>query len=227
MNRPRALRIAGVLVLAGIVILAGSYARAELGLEVDPDSIRAFVANLGWKGPAVYLVLVIFRHVLLLPSIIVLPVGGVLFGATLGTLLGGAGITITGLFGFTVSRVLRPEWIVKDLGARAELLQRRIEAAGPWLVAIVTAHPIGPMSPLHWASGLTKISVFVFLAALALGALMRAFAFSFFGSAVLDPGSRDFYLATGLLTVVAFAPLAHPGLRRRILHAATFSDEVE
>jgi len=69
-----------VALVAGL-FLAGFGLRSGLGIELNRDSIESAVATLGWKGPALYVGLVTFRQFLLLPSALVLPVGGVVFGA--------------------------------------------------------------------------------------------------------------------------------------------------
>ena len=45
----------------------------------------------------------------------------------------------------------------------------------------------------------------------------RAFAYAFFGSTLLDVGSREFFVATAALLAVALLPLAHRGLREKVL----------
>ena len=67
--------------------------------------------------------------------------------------------------------------------------------------------PIGPLSPVHWAAGLSPLSLASFVGALALGAPVRAFAYSFFGEALLDTGSETFRIAVVVLVVTIVLPL--------------------
>ena len=65
----------------------------NLGIEFTQESIRQLVEGLGWKASAIFVGLVTFRQFLFLPSVVVLPVGGIVFGAELGTLLGATGMS--------------------------------------------------------------------------------------------------------------------------------------
>ena len=60
---------------------------------------------------------------------------------------------------------------------------------------------------------------------MAIGGPIRAFLLSLFGAALINPGSREFVLATAVLIVAAVLPLAHPGFRRFLfLRGATDGD---
>jgi uncharacterized membrane protein YdjX (TVP38/TMEM64 family) len=206
--------------LVAALFVGGRWLRGELGIELSAAGIQAAVAGLGWRAPALFVGLVTFRQFLFLPSALVLPAGGVVFGALLGTLLGALGIVLSAAFKYSVARALGREWLRPRFGAAVEAFERHAEAAGPPVVALVTAHPAGPMSPVFWAAGFAAVPALGFLVAVTLAAPVRAFAYSFFGSALLDPGAPRFWVATALLALAALAPLAHPGVRARILHTA-------
>lgn len=212
MRRPL-LTILPAIVLA---VIAGRFLRGYLGLEMSSASIQAWVEHLGWMAPAIYLGLVVFRHFLLIPSTVLLAAGGLCFGAAVGAGLGALGIALCGLAQFALVRVLRPRWVLSQVDRNVWGFERIIERAGPWLVAVVTAHPAMPMSAVHLAAGLSPVSIFSFASALSLGAFVRAFILAFFGSTLLEPGSPRFYAASLLLVAVFTVPLLHRGLRRRM-----------
>ncbi|HSJ97489.1 MAG TPA: VTT domain-containing protein [Myxococcota bacterium] len=208
------------LALIAALVLGGRAVRASLGIEFDAGSIQGVVAALGWKGPAIFVGLVTFRQFLFLPSAVVLPAGGVVFGALEGTLLGALGILLSAALKYGLARALGREWLQARFGAAVAAFERHAEAAGPLVVGVVTAHPIGPMAPIFWAAGFAAVPVAGFLIAVALGAPVRAFAYSFFGSTLLDPGTARFWIATVVLVAVALLPLAHRGFRARLLQVA-------
>jgi uncharacterized membrane protein YdjX (TVP38/TMEM64 family) len=214
-----------LLVVAAIFI--GGEVREELGIQYAPESLRAYILRLGSLAPIVFVAIMTFRSLLLLPSLLVLTVGGLVFGAPFGTLLGALGITLSGSMMFLIARGIGRGWVRRQLGDRFQGFEQKVEAAGPVLIGLTTAHPMGPMSPFHWAAGISSIRPARFGAALALAALVRAGACSYFGSTLLDIGSRDFYLSTGLLFVVVVLPLAHPGLRKKILAVRLDSSPTE
>ena len=211
----RLVPLALVALLVGL-FAAGHLVRGQLGIELSPESIRSVVTGLGWKGPAIYLGLVAFRQFLLLPSALVLSIGGIVFGAAMGTLLGSVGIGLSAAFKYTVARRLGREWLSGRFGAAVEAFEHRTGAAAPVLVGLVTAHPAGPMAPVHWAAGFAAVPALSFAVAVALAAPLRAFAYAFFGSTLLEPGSARFWLAGGVLAAAVLAPLAHRGLRERL-----------
>jgi uncharacterized membrane protein YdjX (TVP38/TMEM64 family) len=215
-------RFAPLLLVALVAALfaGGTSVRAGLGIELDPASIQAAVGALGWKGPALFVGLVTFRQFLFLPSALVLPAGGVVFGAVEGTLLGAFGILLSAIMKYGIARALGRDFLRARFGAAVDAFERHAEAAGPLVVGVVTAHPMGPMSPIFWGAGFAAVPVAGFLLAVALAAPVRSFAFAFFGSTLLDPGTPRFWVATALLAAVALLPFAHPGFRARMLRVA-------
>lgn len=208
-----------VFAIAGL-FLGGFVARRELGIELSAESVRAVVLGLGWKAAAAYVGMVTFRQFLFLPSAVVLPVGGLVFGMELGTLLGALGILASAVLKYSIARSLGREWLRPYFGAAVDAFERHAAAAGPLVVGLVTAHPAGPMTPIYWGAGFAAIPVVSFLLAVVVTAPLRAFTYAFFGSTLLDPGTPRFWLATVLLAVAALAPLAHRGFRERLLQAA-------
>ena len=204
---------------AGLFV-AGYLVRSHLDIEFTQESIRTLVEGLGWKAGAIFVGLVTFRQFLFLPSVVVLPVGGIVFGAELGTLLGATGILASALFSYGLARSLGREWFRPYFGAAVDAFHRRASAAGPLVVGLATAHPAGPMSAAFWGAGFASLRAIPFVLAVVTGAPIRAFALSFFGSTLLAPGTPRFWLATGVLAAVALAPLAHPRVRAHLLRVA-------
>jgi uncharacterized membrane protein YdjX (TVP38/TMEM64 family) len=208
----RAVPLVLLLALAGLVA-AGGTLRTRVGVELSPESVRTYVLGLGLTAQVVFVGLVVFRNFLLLPSMVVLTAGGLAFGSALGTLLGAVGILLSGLMKFGVARAVGREWLRSHAGETLRRFERRLERTGPVVIGLTTAHPMGPMSPFHWAAGLSSIAWLPFTVAVGLAGLVRAFAYAFFGSTLLEPGSAGFYRATAVLVAAALLPLAHRGVR--------------
>jgi uncharacterized membrane protein YdjX (TVP38/TMEM64 family) len=215
----RYLPILLVILIAGL-FLGGVVARDQLGLELSAESLRDVVLALGWKAALAYVGMVTFRQFLFLPSAVVLPVGGLVFGMELGTALGALGIVASAVLKYTIARSLGREWLRPYFGAAVDAFERRAAAAGPIVVGLVTAHPTGPMTPVFWGAGFAAIPVLSFLLAVVLAAPIRSFAFAFFGSTLIDPGTARFWVATVLLAAAALVPFAHRGFRERLLRVA-------
>ncbi len=197
----------------------GIEARQQTGIEVSAESIQTWVSSLGWQAPAIFVGLVTFRIFLFMPSWVVLSAGGLVFGALLGTALGGLGVLLSAMVGYGLARGIGRDWVRPRMKVRLERYAQSVERLGPVLIGLVTAHPMGPMTPFHWAAGFSTVPLLGFLIAVTLAGPTRAFIYSFFGSTLLEAGSAEFYLASSILVVVALLPLAHPGVRRRLFAA--------
>jgi len=210
----RVLPIALIALVAG-GFYAGAVLRADLGIEWSPQAVQTFVLGLGLKAPLIFLGLVTFRQFFFLTSGVLLTAGGLLFGAALGTLLGGIGIVLSALMLFFLARGMGSGWVRSRLRERFRSFDRRARTAGPVVVGLMTGHPMGVMTPFHLAAGISGISWLAFLVVVLVAAPIRAATYACLGASLLDVGSARFWLASGLLVALALLPLAHPKLRRR------------
>lgn len=216
--RPRrqTLALAFVAFLA-LALIAGFLLRRAIGIEFSVEGLRGWVAGMGWKGPVIFVALVTFRQFVLLPSAVVLSVGGLCFGALTGTWLGALGVALSALMKFFLARHLVRQWLRDRMQATLRIVDGYAERVGPLAVGLSTALPMGPTAPMHWAAGFSTVPWLAFIVAVGLGSPVRAFLYSFFGASLDDLGSPRSLLAAGLIVALALLPLAHPGLRRRIL----------
>lgn len=84
MISPRWRRRLFVVLLVSVAYVLGSSAQEQLGISFSVEGLEGFrewVQGLGWWGPAVYILLVIFRLFIGLSSHLVLILGGLAFGA--------------------------------------------------------------------------------------------------------------------------------------------------
>jgi uncharacterized membrane protein YdjX (TVP38/TMEM64 family) len=216
----RVLPIALIALVAG-GFYAGATLRADLGIEWSPQAVRAFVLGLGLKAPLIFLGLVTFRQFFFLTSGVLLTAGGLLFGAALGTLLGGAGIVLSALLLFFLARGMGGGWVRSLLRERFRSFDRRARTAGPMVVGLMTGHPMGVMTPFHLAAGVSGISWLAFLVVVLVAGPIRAATYAYLGANLLDLGSARFWLASALLVALALLPLAHPKVRREGLGLAS------
>lgn len=205
-----------LLAFFAVTFTAGWLVRDGLGIELSTHALQDFVRGMGWKAPAIFLGLLTFRQFIFLPAIVILPVGGLCFGTTLGTILGATGIVLSALITFAIARNIGGAWLRTLLGHRYSWLERHVERAGPPAVALVTAHPTGPMSAFFWAAGFSSMALLPFAIAVTAGGSVRALAYSFFGATLLVPGTPQFYAGVAVLVLAVVGPLAHPAVRRRL-----------
>ena len=130
-------------------------------------------------------------------------------------MLAGA-LIVSGCLKFGVARWVGREWVRVHLSTHAERIERHVDRLGPVLIGVSTAHPLGALGALHWGAGLSSIRIAPFVAALVLGAPVRAFAFSAFGAALVDPAASEFRTISLGFAALVLLPLAVPAVRRRL-----------
>ncbi len=203
-------------ILLVLLVAGGQMLRVQLGVAPSVDAVRDWADALGWRAPAAFLGLVIVRQLILLPAVIVLTAGGVIFGGLLGTALGGTGIIVSGLGNFLVARrvgdaTVPPAW-------RAKLLRLTARGPAPVLIftGLATMHPVGPLFTAHWAAGCSAIAASTFAMVIIPASYARAAALASFGSTLADWGSPvSLALAAGLVAAVVI-PLSISAVRRRV-----------
>ena len=177
-NRPQQFKASRRLLVAAALALAigvGWYVRARTGIEWDVETARGLIEEMGFWAPGMFIALVTFRLIILVPSQLMLTVGGVCFGLIWGTVYGAIGVTLSGLLAFGLARLLGGDAL---RGRVSPGLQRVLDVAsrrtGALVVAVGTAYPIGPLTGYHVGAGLTHMPLPLYLSALVLGALVRA-----------------------------------------------------
>lgn len=209
-----------VAVLVAAAFAAGGVVRERLGFSFSIEGLaeaRDWVAGLGWRGPAAFVALVTFRSFMLLPSYLVLVLGGLVFGAAAGTLWGALGLAASSHMQYFGARLLGDDWVRPRLGARGSRLEDRIRRLGPAPVFAMTAHPAGVLTPLNIAAGLVGLALWQFALAIVLAVPIRAGIYSVLGTGVLDWGiTASAAIGLGLVGVV-LAPLLIPRVRNWVL----------
>jgi uncharacterized membrane protein YdjX (TVP38/TMEM64 family) len=211
----RSIRL-GILALVAGALVLGAILRNALGLELDPEGLRQRVEEFGAFGPLLFVVLLSLRFIFLIPSAVMLTVGGVCFGVVLGTFYGALGLTLMGLFQFALVQLAGAEALRARVPAR---LQGALRAArsglGAGTLALVAAYPVGPLTPVQLAAALAGMPFAVYLLAVTAGSTLRAGLFAWFGSALLE--GEGILLAGALLAAVVVVPMLHPRARRFVL----------
>lgn len=208
-------RLIIVLVLT-VAYVVGSNAQELLGISFSVEGLedfRVWVEGLGWWGPAVFVVLVIFRLFIGLSSHLILILGGLAFGAVGGIVWGSVGILVSSLVLFYLARLLGADWVQRRFGDQYKSMMARIQRVGVLAILAITAHPVGLLTPAHLAAGLVGLKAGQFTAAVALASPFRAAPYAFLGTAVLDLTGTQSLAITAVLLVVFVVPLLIPSVR--------------
>ncbi|MEQ9450204.1 MAG: VTT domain-containing protein [Pseudomonadales bacterium] len=216
MISPRWRRRLYVLLFVSVAFLLGSFAQQQLGVSFTVEGLQDFrqwVEHLGWWGPAVFILLVIFRLFIGLSSHLVLILGGLAFGVTGGILWGCIGLVVSALVLFYLARLLGADWVRRRFGDQYSRMLERIQRVGAVAIFTITAHPVGLLTPAHLAAGLVGLHAGQFAFAVTLAAPIRTAPYALLGTAVLDLTAAQSLVIAAATLVVFGLPLLSPKVR--------------
>jgi uncharacterized membrane protein YdjX (TVP38/TMEM64 family) len=217
-----------VLAFLGVAFLVGSTVQQRLGIEFSLEQLEAFrswVQDLGWWGPVVFVLLMIFRLFIGLSSHLVLILGGIVFGVAGGIVWGSIGLLLSSLVLYYSAGLLGADWVERRFGSRYAKLLDRIQRVGTLAIFAITAHPFGVLTPAHLAAGLIGLGAGPFALSVALAAPLRAAPYAFLGTAILDLTTRQTLAITAALLLVFVAPLLHPRVREWVRGEASTHEQ--
>ncbi len=198
--------------LTGTVALV----RTRHDLPLTPETVRDAIQSWGPLAPVIFTGAFVLRPFLFFPSTLLFLAGGLAFGVAWGTAYAAVGGTLGAVIGFGIARVLGRDFVDEQLGDLLPDLQHRRWGVG--LVFLLNLIPIVPMTAINYGAGLSNMDLLPFTLAVAVGLTPRAFAYSFFGHALLHVRSREFAAAAALLLALLVVPL---WLRRRLAKRAS------
>ena len=200
-GRVRRKRVLSLVVLVTCVGAAATF-YSQYDFELDPRVFRERIEAFGWLAPAVYVLAVSLRFVLLLPSWVFMTAGGLLFGFWGGVVWGSLGFSIGAVLAFLLARGLGRDALAPRLRGRAARFDRYVtERGAPWL-ALYTAVPVTVLSPVHFGAGLSGMGLFAFAGAALCGFVPRTALYSFFGDAIAQNDWSKAGVALGAIVVL-------------------------
>lgn len=207
----RIIRIAGV---GALVLFAVGWGVRRLAPFAGPAA--AAVHRLGPIGPVVFVGVYAVAVVALVPASWLTLAGGAMFGIVPAAVYAVVGATLGSTTAFLLGRHGARRIVADHLDAmpRFAAIDRAVALDGRRIVFLLRLSPISPFNFLNYALGLTKISVWDFMAGslgMIPGAVVYAYAGHFAGEAVAlagqarAPDSASYYLllGTGLLATGA------------------------
>ncbi len=209
-------------VVAAIVVLAlGGAAVFAWPSSFDAEGIAEGVRAAGLLGSiGLFALLVVQCVVAPVPSEPIMMAAGYVYGPRVALGIVWTGVVVGGTLCFLLGRAYgRPLAERLFSGERLDAIEARLGNLGPWtaFAALVAIRALAFQSfdLVSYACGIVRLSAPAFLAATALGALPKAFAFTYAGSALTArPAWLDGLILAGTFGVLAVA-LVGAVLRRR------------
>ena len=215
MDRGALRRRACARLLALTLAVAAAFAAVTLS-GIGPADAERWVDGSGPAGPALFVLVGGALGLALFPGHVVATVGGMLFGAILGTGLALAAAVLGAGLCMLVARRAGAAPLGSLLGPEASRWRAWLQANGFSAVLASRLAPGIPAGPINYLAGLAGIRPRAFLAAVALGALPKTIAYVSLGGALSDPLS-----ARGALAAAVFAAAAVGGVlsARRLIRS--------
>jgi len=196
----------GVVVFGLGLLFLGIFVRDRLGIDLEPQSIRQWILDSGPVAPILCVGIVALRSFIGLPSQLVLIVAGLSFGVFWGTVYGAIGLEISGLITFQLARIAGRDAVHRKIPKRVRpLIARAGERPGALFIAVATAY--------HGLAGVTSMKLGVFASALALGSVVRAATYAYFGNSLLAGDLMLVFIATAIILGLLALPLLFPSGR--------------
>lgn len=173
-------------------------------VPLSAEAVRATVLAWGPLAPVAYIGLVTLRPIIFFPSILLFIAAGLAFGPWLGTLYAVIGGVLAAVITYLLARSLGREFIQARLPARLQRFQNAELGAG--LIFLLNLVPIVPITAVNYGAGLSRVPLSHYTLAVIGGLTPRAFAYTFFGDALLNAGSRQFTIALIGLAVLVLLP---------------------
>ncbi|MFZ4438860.1 MAG: TVP38/TMEM64 family protein [Syntrophales bacterium] len=159
------------LALTGVLVWI--YSACDFSRYINIGEMREILACFGPYGPLVFIGLCILSIFLHLPTLILIALGGLLFGGVKGFIYGWIGVIIGSTGTFICVRYILRDVFQTSLESRFKRLLAFDErlAKNGFLTVLLLRLVLFVAPPLNWALGLTKVRLYQYIAGSALGVI--------------------------------------------------------
>jgi len=173
--------------------------------EVNEEEFKNWVESLGFWGPIIYVVVYIFRPLVLFPAGVLSATAGIIWGSLLGFFYLQIAANLSSLIEFLIARYFARGVVEKYLKGKVSDLDKKIEKHGFLTVLLIRLIPNVAWDIQNLSLGLTKVRFRDYFLATLIGIMPGSFAFVFFGSSLIkvlfNPKSFWIVLVAGVLFI--------------------------
>ena len=196
------------------------YIKNKYGITFNESAINDFqiwIKNLGIYAPLIFILLVTFRIFIGLSSHIVLIIGGLVFGSIGGIFLGAIGLSLSAVFFYFIGKSLGKNWFKNKFKKTHLIIEEKINLYGLLSVFLITAHPLGPQTPINFAAGVMNLPIMKYVLIILIATPIRATFYSILGATILTLSITKIIMVTFGLILIGLLPiyisnLNHAGL---------------
>lgn len=175
--------------------------------RVSAEEIKTWVKSLGFWGPTIYIIVYVFRPLILLPAAIFSASAGVIWGLE-GFIYVQIGANISAVAEFLIARYFARELVQKYLKGKISRVDESIKKHGFITVLLVRLIPNLPWDVQNLSLGLTKVKFKDYFFATLIGIIPASFALVYGGDAIIkvltNPKNFWMIILAGLIFVGVF-----------------------
>jgi uncharacterized membrane protein YdjX (TVP38/TMEM64 family) len=190
-----------LVVVVAVLVAQGTLRPATVRHWADRE-VRAPVRELGAAGPLLFVAVMAGATVLLFPGPVCAALSGLLFGTVVGFPATLAAVVLGGTLAFGLARWWAHDAVEELAGRRVQALRRLVGRQGFLSVLYARIAPGVPYNLVNYAAGLAPVRPLAFVAATALGAAPRAFAYTALGGSLGDLTSPEALAAVAVLAAM-------------------------
>lgn len=175
----------------------------------DINKLRNIIGYNKIVAPFIFLILCTIRPLLLLPVGIFSTLGGLMFGALLGTIYTLVGSILGSIIAYFLAKKFGKELVDRLLKGRYSKIKINSKENGFIITFILRVVPILPFDAVSYICGISNIMFKDYLLGTIIGIIPGTFIYSYFGSSLKNIKSKEFYIAILLLLLLSLIPFIY------------------
>lgn len=173
----------------------------------DLAEVTRIVSSTGKWAPMIFMVFCIIRPIVILPIGLFSVLGGLMFGAAIGTIYTVIGSTIGSVIAYYLAKLWGREWVEGFLKGKFKSLDDHCKNKGFTVTFLMRVIPILPCDVVSYIGGLSEIKLTDFILGTFLGIIPGTFIYSYFGNSLNNLYSRQFIISVILLLILSIIPI--------------------
>ncbi|MFP4346175.1 MAG: TVP38/TMEM64 family protein [Anaerolineales bacterium] len=196
------LQAAVVVLVLGLFAVAALYYFSRYD-TLNRENLRDLIAGFGVWAPAIYFLTWLVSSLVPFLGPVLTAAGGLLFGVWWGTTYTVLFGTVVALLPLGLARWLGRRWVIAQLDDTRlqSLYEATARRSSLIFVILLRLVPLVPWEIQNYLVGLTKIDVGAFVLGTLVGMVPGTLAYTLLGSAIVAPGSWEFFVAVGLVII--------------------------
>ncbi|GEL76954.1 TVP38/TMEM64 family membrane protein YtxB [Tenuibacillus multivorans] len=190
-----------VSIIAFVIVLFSFHQRL---FDISPEDIRTLIYTAGWFAPLFYIFLYLLRPLVLFPASIFSIVGGLAFGAIMGSVLALIGATGGAIVAFLISRRFGEDNFKHK---KVLELMNKFETKGFYYVLLLRFLPVVNFDLISYGAGLSKVSLKDFVKATVIGIIPGTLIYNLMGASLVESDKSTMIWVGVLYLIVVVGPI--------------------